>query len=449
MDTQSDCGVLLRHWRITAGLTQEELAERAGLSVRTIRALERGATTRPYRHSTDRLADALGLADADRQAFTRAARRAPGTAWQPPGRPVPRQLPPPVPGFTGRTAELRALAGLLDTDGMSPGTVVISAADGMAGVGRTALAVHWAHQIADGFPDGQLYVNLRGGTAGQAAATPPEEALATFLRAMGVAAGDIPADGQERAARYRSMLAGRQVLVLLGNAGSAEQVRPLLPGSPACVVVVTSRDVLSGLVARDGARRLVLGPMSAADSGALLTRLIGDRAAADPAATAALAARCDRLPLALRVAAGLALAHPDAPLADLANELADELADDLTSQHEPGAAAAAVFAAALRRLDPAIARTFLLLCRYPGPGIGIPALAALTGATVRQAGRAVKLLERAQLIQMTGPDGIAVHDLLSDYARERHSLGEPGAVSPATGQPELAHTGGLAMPGRE
>ena len=179
---------------------------------------------------------------------------------------MPRELPPAVPGFTGRSAELRALTGLLDRCGeQAPGAVLISAIGGTAGVGKTALAVHWAHQAAERFPDGQLYVNLRGYDPGQP--VPAADALAGFLRSLGVPGQDIPPEDDERAARYRSLLAGKRMLVVLDNAGSADQVRPLLPGTPACTVVVTSRDALAGLVARDGATRLDLDVLPLAGRG--------------------------------------------------------------------------------------------------------------------------------------------------------------------------------------
>jgi len=226
---------------------------------------------------------------------------------------TPRQLPGAVGAFTGREAELRWLSGLLAETADPGGAVVISAIGGTAGVGKTALAMHWAHQIASQFPDGQLYVDLRGYDPGEPMTA--ADALAAFLRALGVAGQDIPTETDERATRYRSLLAGRRMLVLLDNAGSVAQVRPLLPGTATCVTLVTSRDSLAGLVVRDGARRLDLDLLPVTDAQALLTALIGDRAAADPVATAALAERCVRLPLALRVAAELAAARPDPRLA--------------------------------------------------------------------------------------------------------------------------------------
>ena len=201
---------------------------------------------------------------------------------------IPRDLPPAAPHFTGRTRELATLTGLLDRPGqVEPGTVVISAIGGTAGVGKTALAVHWAHQVADRFPDGQLYVNLRGYDPDQP--VPAADALAGFLQALGVPGADIPVEEAERAARYRSLLSGRRMLVVLDNAGSVEQVRPLLPGSPACAVVVTSRDALAGLVARDGAERLDLDLLPLEEAVGLLGALIGARVEADPAAAETLA----------------------------------------------------------------------------------------------------------------------------------------------------------------
>ena len=237
---------------------------------------------------------------------------------------VPRELPADVDTFTGRAAELAELDQLLRVGGRAGRRCRYAAGviSGTAGVGKTTLAVHWAHRVRGAFPDGQLYVNLRG--YDPAEPMPAADALAGFLRALGVADQDIPADADERAARYRSLLDGRRMLIVLDNAAAVEQVRPLLPGTPSCAVVVTSRDSLAGLVARHGARRLDLDLLPPADAVALLRALIGGRVDADPAAASALAGQCARLPLALRVAAELAAARPGLALAQLASELADE-----------------------------------------------------------------------------------------------------------------------------
>jgi DNA-binding SARP family transcriptional activator/Tfp pilus assembly protein PilF len=345
-----------------------------------------------------------------------AARGRPGSG---PGPVVPRQLPSAVAHFAGRTSELAALSGLLNEGGHGPpGAVVISAIAGTPGVGKTALAVHWAHQVAERFPDGQLYVNLRGYDPAQPVTA--AETLAGFLRALGVSGKDIPAEENERAARYRSLLAGRQMLVLLDNAGEEAQVRPLLPGSSACVVIVTSRDALAGLVARDGAKRLDLDLLSPDDAVGLLRALIGGRVDADPEAAVALAAQCARLPLALRIAAELAAARPDVTLADLAAELADQQKrlDLLTAGEDRRTAIRAVFSWSYLRLDRQAARAFRLLGLHPGTDWDRYAVAALTGSGIEQADHMISLLSRGHLIHTAMPGRYGMHDLLRAYAAE-------------------------------
>ncbi len=340
-----------------------------------------------------------------------------------PARALPRELPMGVRGFTGRLDELRTLTKLLDEfgDGVS-GTLLISAIGGTAGVGKTALAVYWAHQVAGRFPDGQLYVNLRGYDPAQPVA--PADALAGFLRSLGVAGQDVPAEEAERAARYRSLLAGRRMLVVLDNAGSAEQVRPLLPGSPSCVVVVTSRDALTGLVARDGATRVDLDLLPLNDAVGLLRALLGGRVDADPDAAAQLAQQCCRLPLALRVAAELAAARPAVPLAVLVGELADRQRrlDLLDASGDARSAARAVFSWSYRHVDAGVGRAFRLLGLHPGPDFDRYAVAALTAATVERADRLLEALARAHLVQPAGPGRDGMHDLLRAYARELTAL---------------------------
>jgi DNA-binding SARP family transcriptional activator len=234
--------------------------------------------------------------------------------------PLPRQLPATVRNFVGRDSELRSLTGLLDSDSVSTQAAVISVITGTAGVGKTALAVCWAHLVADRYPDGQLYMNLRG--YDPSPPVPTGDALAAFLRAFGVPGPQIPAQLDERASLYRSLLADQRVLVVLDNAASTEQVRPLLPGTAACAAVVTSRDPLSGLVAIYGATRLDLEVLPVDNAVHLLRLLIGERVDADPFAAKMLAMRCARLPLALRVAAELAVARPAQSLPELAAEVA-------------------------------------------------------------------------------------------------------------------------------
>ncbi len=332
---------------------------------------------------------------------------------------VPRELPARVRSFTGRSGELLALTKLLDdSDTETPGTVVISAIGGTAGVGKTALAVYWAHQVIERFPDGQLYVNLRGYDPDTP--MPTGDALARLLRSLGVPGRDIPAEQDERAARYRSMLASKRMLIILDNAGSVEQVRPLLPGSPSCTVVVTSRDALPGLVARDGAIRLDLNLLPAGDAVGLLRALIGARVDSDPDAAGRLALACSRLPLALRVAAELAASRPAVPLAQLTAELADqqERLDLLDPGRDPRTGVRAVFSWSCRNLDAGTVRTFAMLSLHPGPDFEPYAAAALTNGAPDQARRAIDVLARAHLIHPAGNGRYVMHDLLRAYARE-------------------------------
>jgi tetratricopeptide (TPR) repeat protein/transcriptional regulator with XRE-family HTH domain len=438
-------GELVRQFRLASGLSQEELAERSGLAVRTIANMERGRTFRPHRRSVRSLAQALALSASQRERLDRESRLLadldPAPSQELPdaliagGLPlsvVPRQLPAVVPHFAGRVDELQVLAGMLgETDGAC-GAVVISAIAGTAGVGKTALAVRWAHEAAGRFPDGQLYVNLRGYDPGQP--VPAADALAGFLRALGVPGQDIAPSQDELAAQFRTLVAGRRMLIVLDNAGDVNQVRPLLPGTPGCLTLVTSRDALAGLVARDGAHRLDLDLLPMADAVRLLRELIGDRVDADPTAAAALAERCCRLPLALRVAAELASARPAVPLAELACELTDQQGrlDRLEAGGDAHTAVRAVFSWSCKHLDPDAARAFRLAGLGPGPGLDAYAAAALAGSSLQLATQQLDRLARSYLIQQTGPGRYEMHDLLRGYARElavgRDSEGERQAA---------------------
>jgi DNA-binding SARP family transcriptional activator/tetratricopeptide (TPR) repeat protein len=333
------------------------------------------------------------------------------------GSPVPRLLPASVRNFAGRAAELRMLNAMLDEATAGNGAVVISAIGGTAGVGKTALAVHWAHQVAGRFPDGQLYANLHGYDA--AAPVPACDVLAGFLRELGVAGQDIPVETDERAARYRSLLAGKRTLVVLDNAHEAEQVRPLLPGTSASLAVVTSRDSLAGLVARHGALRLELDLLPLADAVGLLRALVGGRVDAEPRAAEVLATQCARLPLALRVAAEFAVTRPASSLAELTGELADRQRrlDQLDAGGDPGTEVRAVFSWSYRHLDAGSARAFRLLGLPPEADLDSFAVAALTGTTLARGRQVLGQLTRAHLIQATGQDRFSMHDLLRAYAR--------------------------------
>ncbi|MFF6806131.1 tetratricopeptide repeat protein [Streptomyces sp. NPDC012616] len=341
--------------------------------------------------------------------------------------PIPAQLPMGVSHFSGREEQLAELTRCLIGEdgpsgpaaGESGAAVVVSAVSGTAGVGKTALVVRWAHQVRHAFPDGQLYVDLRGYDPDEPLSA--AQALAGFLTALGVPGQDIPPRLDDRAARYRTAVDGRRLLVLLDNAASAAQVRPLLPGSPACKVVVTSRDSLSSLVSVHGAHRVVLDVLSPHEAHTLLRALLGPRVDTDHAAATALAEQCGSLPLALRVAAELVLSRPGEPLAHLVGELRDHRRrlDVLDSgDGDPRAAVRAVFSWSYDRLPEPEARLFRLLGLHPGPDVDTHSAAALAGETVERTRRSLDVLSRAHLVHRSGPGRHGMHDLLRAYAAD-------------------------------
>ncbi len=331
---------------------------------------------------------------------------------------VPAQLPGDVTGFVGREEELAELEDLLSVSGAGTGPTVITAVSGTAGVGKTALAVRWAHRVRERFPDGQLYVDLRG--YGPDRPVAPEDALAGFLRALGLDAAAMPQDLAERAARFRTLVHGRRMLVMLDNAHSADQVRPLLPGSETCFALVTSRDALAGLVVREGARRIVLDRLTLVEARHLLHRLLAGRLEGEPEAADALIERCSRLPLALRIAAECIRAQPGRCVADLGGELADQQAtlDVLDAGGDPHTAVRAVFSWSYQKLDPVAARVFRLLGVHPGHDTDAYAVAALTGDGLHQTRRALQVLLRAHLVDQGAGGRYQSHDLLRAYAAE-------------------------------
>jgi DNA-binding SARP family transcriptional activator/tetratricopeptide (TPR) repeat protein len=328
------------------------------------------------------------------------------------------QLPPAVPSFTGREAELATLTRYAMPEAAAP-ALVISAIGGTAGVGKTALAVKWAHQVMERFPDGQLYVNLRG--YDPQAPVSPADALAGFLRALGVPGQQIPDGTGERSVLFRSRLAGRRMLVMLDNARDGEQVRPLLPGDPGCVAVVTSRDGLAGLVATDGALRVDLDVLPHADALALLRSLIGDRVDEDPASASELAELCARLPLALRIAAELATARRNTSLRELAAELAAARLDCLDAGDDR-ADIRAVFSWSLRQLPEDVASAFALIGLHPGADLDTYGAAALTATTPGKAQEVLERLDRASLLQHDGAGRYGTHDLLRAYGHEQAAV---------------------------
>lgn len=372
-----------------------------------------------------------------------------------PPHPVPAQLPPVVAAFVGRAAELAILDALLtgteDRPG-GPATVVISALSGTAGVGKTALAMHWVHRVAGRFADGQLYVNLRGYDPG-GPATDPGDVLRGFLEALGVPPARIPADRDGRAALYRSVLAGRRVLVLLDNARDVEQVRPLLPGAPGCLVVVTSRQPLTPLVITEGAHPLPLDLPTREEARDLLAhRLGGRRVAAEPGAVEEIIDRCARLPLALAITAARAAVQPRLPLAALAGQLRDA-AGALDALHggDAGTDIRAVFSWSYLRLSDDAARLFRLLGLHPGPDIGRAAAAGLAGLPIARADQLLTELTGANLLTQHGGSRFTFHDLLRAYAAERAAATGPASEHRAAlarvydHYLQTAHTAALAL----
>jgi tetratricopeptide (TPR) repeat protein/transcriptional regulator with XRE-family HTH domain len=402
--------------RRALGLTQEELAALLGIERSTVMRWEHGKT-QPLPRIQPKLARALQVPAGQ------LAELLGGPAWVGPSRyrpaapPVPRQLPAAVADFTGRTAELAALTRLPDdVGGGAAGTVVISAIGGTAGVGKTALAVYWAHRVADQFPDGQLYVNLRGfdpvGTPATAA-----ETIRGFLDALGVPRERIPPRFDAQAGLYRSLVADRKMLIVLDNARDEQQVRPLLPASPASLILVTSRNQLSGLAA-DGARLISLDILPHHEALQLLAARLGHaRATAEPDVLAEIAELCACLPLALAVTAARAAARPSFPLAAVARELRDAAGRlDALDAGDPAVSVRAVFSWSYQQLNPEAARMFRLLGLHPGPDASVLPAASLAGVSESKARLQLGELARAHLIAEHVPGRFTFHDLLRAYA---------------------------------
>lgn len=332
---------------------------------------------------------------------------------------VPRQLPASARYFTGRDRERDVLSGLLDRASPEAGEVVVAALTGMAGIGKTALAVNWAHQVADRFPDGQLFVNLLGFSSSGPPLV-PGEALGGFLAALGVPSARIPADTAGKAALYRSMLASRRVLIVLDNARDAEQVRPLLPGSPGSMVLVTSRHRLTGLAAADGAYLVTLGGLTEGESYSLLTRVVGTgKVIAERGATGELIARCAGLPLALCNAAARPAAWPGMQLATLAAEMRDDRGRlDALETGESATSVRMVFSLSQARLSDPAWKMFQMLGLHPGPEITVPAAAAMAAFDWPRAQMALAELCDEHLLSECGPGRYACHELLRAYAAE-------------------------------
>jgi tetratricopeptide (TPR) repeat protein len=338
----------------------------------------------------------------------------------------PQQLPADVRRFVNRERELELLDDLKGSEGRDEegGRVVVVV--GTAGVGKTALALRWAHRVRRNFPDGQLYINLRGYDPG--APISAADALGQFLQSFGVMPSALPPEEGARAAMFRSLVADRKMLVILDNASSLAQVRPLLPGVGECVAVVTSRSQLSGLVARDGAQRVRVNTLSP-DHAVDLLRQVTSRYRAEDAAEdlGELAQLCARLPLALRIAGERASARPLLPLGELVAELRDE--SELwgalsTEDGDESEAVRTVFAWSYRALSPLASRIFRLLGLYPGQDFGASAVAALADVSMAQARRQLDSLAAVHLLEYSGRDRYEFHDLLRAYARDQLRLEE-------------------------
>ncbi|MGH3401808.1 MAG: BTAD domain-containing putative transcriptional regulator [Streptosporangiaceae bacterium] len=333
---------------------------------------------------------------------------------------APRQLPPLGTTLAGRADELTVLDALRRRPPSGPGSVMISVISGTAGVGKTALAVYWAHQVADTFPSGQLYANLRGFGPGRDP-VPPGEVLREFLGALGLPAEAIPAELDARTALYRTVLAGRQMLILLDNARDAEQVRPLLPSSSGCMVLVTSRSWLAGLAAAEAAVPITLDVLTQADAQALLAqRLSAERLHQEQAAAEELAAQCARLPLALSVAAARAAEHPGFLLDAVVTELRDKQHRlDALETGDPTSGVRAVLSWSYESLSGPAARLFrLAAAAHPGPDLTAPAAASLAGISLPEARRTLAELVRASLLTEQAVGRFSCHDLLRAYAAE-------------------------------
>ncbi len=418
----------------------EQAAARApfdeSLQARLVRMLAatgaRAEALNVYQAARARLADELGIDPGPelRSAQVSVLRQAeaPPTLTEPVvPTPRPAQLPADLSTFAGRHEELAAVLAMSGAtaetkapkDSGNAATAVIIAIGGMAGIGKTTLAVHWAHRIAGRFPDGQLYVNLRGFDP-SGSMTAPADVLCDFLSALGVAPLQIPTGLDAQAGLYRSILTSRRVLVVLDNAHDLEQVRPLLPGSPGCLAIVTSRNQISGLVAAHGAHPLMLGPLPAQEARDLLAHRLGaHRVAAEPQAVDDILGPCAGLPLAVAITAARAASHPGFPLAALAAELRDAQDNlDAFAGADVASDARIAFSLSYQALSPAAARLFRLLAVQPGPDIAALAAASLAGVAPASVRPMLAELSRANLITEHLPGRYTMHDLLRAYATE-------------------------------
>jgi tetratricopeptide (TPR) repeat protein/transcriptional regulator with XRE-family HTH domain len=430
---------LIRQLRAEAGLTQEELAEAAGLPVRTLSDLERGISHTAHKDTAGLLAGALGLAGPVRELFVAAARGkarpadvlamagadARGAFMAAATRGLPRDLA----AFTGRQAELAQLMGALAGAAAAGGGVVgIHAIDGMAGIGKTTFAVHAAHRLTGSFPDGQFFLPLHAHTAGQQPVD-PADALASLLLTAGVAAAQIPPGLEARAGRWRDFVAGKKILLLLDDATGHEQVRPLLPGTAGSLVLVTSRRRLTAL---QDATVISLDTLPAEEAGTLLARLAarpglrgGDAAVGD------ITRLCGYLPLAIGMLASQLRHHPPWTAAQLAAGLASAR-DRLVLLRTENVTVSAAFALSYQDLTPDQQRLFRRLGLVPGPSADAYAAAALDGTSLDTARRCLDELYDQHLITEPAPGRYQLHDLLREHARALAATDDPADCDAAT-----------------
>ncbi|GIH02658.1 hypothetical protein Rhe02_07250 [Rhizocola hellebori] len=405
-------GELVRGHRRRLGFTQEDLAAKTGVHSRTIAKIEVGQIATPRQTTVRLLADAFALAGSAREAFFEAASESKSAPVTPP-QSSPNMLPAHASVFVGRQEHLRSL----DAGDNQAVTVI----GGTAGVGKTALALHWAHRVRDRYPDGLMYINLRGfDPAGSAMGS--AEAIRRFLDALAVPPQRIPADPDAQADLYRTKLAAKKMLIVLDNARDPDQVRPLLPGTPSCRVLVTSRNKLTGLVAAQGAHPLPLDLLTFGEARQLLTHRLGAaRVASDPDAVEELITGCARLPLALNIVAAHAAIQPQLALSALAGQLrlSRDRLDTLSTSDTPTTDVRSVFSWSYQALRDGSARLFRLLGLHPGPDISAAAAASLAGLPAEKVRPLLSELASAHLITEHTVDRYDMHDLLRVYAAEQ------------------------------
>lgn len=427
--SSSDFAAVVRRYRLAAGLTQEQLAERASLSLRTVGDIERGRSRRPYSQSAQLLGAAFGLSDSELDFFIRSARpRSPGlpdprSLLQPtppaqcePVTAIPRQLPMNPPRLVGRSRVLGELSSLLDASGGRRAVVV--AISGIAGTGKTALALRYAHREAHRYPDGQLYVDLHG-SGGDVRPVSSGAALSTIVQSLHGTRPAKPASTDALAALYRTLTAGRRMMIVLDDVRDAAQVRPLLPSSPGGIAVITSRHRLTSLAAREGAHLVNLEVLNDREAQQMFTELLGHvRVGREPDAAMTIARCCFGLPLALSIAAARARARSHLPLIALANRLTDpERAWSVLDSGDPACDVRAAFASALEVLSSDARRMLQALAACGERHITAAIAADLVRPPVGRAAEVLDELIGANLLREDSSDNFTMNGLLQLYLR--------------------------------